>query len=62
MPKGVCENCIAKIEEFYEFIDQCVNTESMLKSYCMTLSVSDQLKCQGKVSRVYQWEIHFLNM
>lgn len=49
MPKGICENCIEKIEEFYDFIDQCVNTESMLKSYCATLSVSDQLKCQGKV-------------
>ncbi|XP_015364962.1 PREDICTED: zinc finger protein 436-like [Diuraphis noxia] len=49
LPKGVCENCITKMEEFYDFIDQCVNTESMLKSYCATLSVSDQAKCQGKV-------------
>ncbi|XP_025408264.1 zinc finger protein 436-like isoform X3 [Sipha flava] len=49
LPKRICENCVTKIEEFYDFIDQCVNTESMLKSYCATLSVSDQLKCQGKV-------------
>ncbi|XP_026812108.1 zinc finger protein 436-like [Rhopalosiphum maidis] len=49
LPKGICENCIAKMDELYEFIDQCVNTESMLKSYCATLSVSDQAKCQGKV-------------
>ncbi|XP_025208918.1 zinc finger protein 436-like [Melanaphis sacchari] len=49
LPKGVCENCIAKMDELYDFIDQCVNTESMLKSYCATLSVSDQAKCQGKV-------------
>jgi len=41
------------MEEFYDFIDQCVNTESMLKSYCATLSVSDQAKCQGKVSYFY---------
>ncbi|KAE9544989.1 hypothetical protein AGLY_000532 [Aphis glycines] len=49
LPKGICENCIAKMDELYDFIDQCVNTESMLKSYCATLSVSDQAKCQGKV-------------
>ncbi|XP_050432172.1 zinc finger protein 70-like isoform X2 [Adelges cooleyi] len=49
LPKGICENCIAKVEEFFDFVDQCVNTESMLKSYCATLSVSDQMKCQGKV-------------
>lgn len=42
------------MEEFYDFIDQCVNTESMLKTYCATLSVSDQAKCQGKVSYFYQ--------
>lgn len=52
LPKGICEGCTAKIEEFYDFIKQCTNTESMLKSYCSTLSVSDQSKCQGKVSCV----------
>lgn len=41
------------MDELYDFIDQCVNTESMLKSYCATLSVSDQAKCQGKVSCFY---------
>lgn len=60
MPKGICENCIVKVEEFYDFLDQCVNTESMLKSYCATLSFADQLKCQGKVSLacllvLYKW-------
>ncbi|XP_050540966.1 uncharacterized protein LOC126905369 [Daktulosphaira vitifoliae] len=55
LPKGICENCIAKVEEFYDFVDQCINTESMLKSYCATLSVSDQLKCQGKVSFLFQF-------
>lgn len=57
LPKGICENCIAKIEEFYDFIDQCGNTESMLKSYCATLSISDQLKCQGKVSYIDQCKV-----
>ncbi|VVC28447.1 Hypothetical protein CINCED_3A002126 [Cinara cedri] len=49
LPKGICESCVAKVEEFYNFLDQCVNTESTLKSYCATLSFSDRLKCQGKV-------------
>lgn len=49
LPKGICKNCIKKIEEFYEFINQCVSTESVLKSFCMTSSVSDQSECQEKL-------------
>jgi len=45
------------MEELYDFIEQCVNTESMLKSYCTTLSVSDQEKCQGKVNYIL-FQIH----
>jgi hypothetical protein len=37
LPKKVCEKCIAKIDQFYEWRQHCLNTESIFSKYAETV-------------------------
>lgn len=52
LPKIICNNCVDKIESFYEFRESCINAEAMLDSYFTSMKYSEDLAKDGKVANI----------
>jgi Zinc-finger associated domain (zf-AD) len=55
LPKIICNNCVDKIESFYEFRESCINAEAMLDSYFTSMKYSEDLAKDGKVKIIVKF-------
>ncbi|KAL1131115.1 hypothetical protein AAG570_012352 [Ranatra chinensis] len=49
LPKIVCNDCVDKLESFFDFRSSCVNAEAMLEGYFTSLRYSNDFNKEGKV-------------
>lgn len=56
LPKKVCEKCVNKIEQFFDWRTSCVQTENIFKNYAesmrnVTATINFQVSCSGGFHR-----------
>ncbi|XP_054275935.1 zinc finger protein 629-like isoform X2 [Macrosteles quadrilineatus] len=49
LPKIICNQCVEKLESFFDFRKSCVNAEAMLESYFTSSRYSPEFIREGKV-------------
>uniref|UniRef100_A0A023EY60 Putative c2h2-type zn-finger protein n=1 Tax=Triatoma infestans TaxID=30076 RepID=A0A023EY60_TRIIF len=49
LPKLICNMCLEKLENYFDFRTNCVNAEAMLESYAKNLSLNNDFVMDGKV-------------